>query len=58
VGVQLFDADGQTDMKKLIVTCRKFAKTPHVIRSVAEFIRSQGTDLSLFHSKEQSLVMN
>jgi hypothetical protein len=28
VGVELFHADRRTDMTKLIVTCREFAKTP------------------------------
>jgi hypothetical protein len=35
LGSKLFHADGQTDMKKLIVAFRKFAKAPKIASFIA-----------------------
>jgi len=35
LGAKLFHADGQTDMKKLIVALRKFANAPKIASFIA-----------------------
>jgi hypothetical protein len=47
VGAELFHADGQTDMTKLIVAFRKFAKAPKMIHYTYK-IFNLFDDLNLF----------
>ena len=52
VGVELFRADGQTDMMKLIVAFRNFANTPeNVLNTINKISANQILDLIIRNFK-------
>jgi hypothetical protein len=57
VGAELFDADGQTEMMKIIFAFLKLSEMPDIFHFVVYSIRSQGTYIRLFDWKEQRLIM-